>query len=160
MMNYIVRKGKKEDLSQVHDLIRELAVYEKAVHEVETTIDILEEDGFGNSPAYGFYVAESDNTIVGLALYYYRYSTWKGKLLYLEDLIVKDECRGQGIGRKLMDAVIHEAGRTNCRGVQWQVLDWNESAINFYKKYEPVLDPEWINCRLTYEQIKNYNSTS
>lgn len=155
-----IRKGIESDLPAVHHLIRALAVYEKAPQEVETTIESMRKDGFGENPLFGFFVAESDGRIVGLSLYYYRYSTWKGKLLYLEDLIVLEEFRRGGIGRKLMEATIREAKLQDCNGIQWQVLEWNLPAIEFYKKYQPVLDGEWINCRLTREQIEHYKSTS
>jgi ribosomal protein S18 acetylase RimI-like enzyme len=120
----------------------------------------MREDGFGENPVFGFYIAETDGKIVGLSLYYYRYSTWKGKLLYLEDLIVLEEYRRNGIGRKLMDATIQEAKIQKCNGIQWQVLDWNQPAIEFYEKYQPSLDGEWINCRLSREQIEHYDTTS
>ncbi len=156
-----IRKGKQEDLAQVHQLIKELADYENAPDEVETTVESMAEDGFGGNPAYGYYVAENkDGLIAGLALYYIRYSTWKGKLLYLEDLIVSEKYRHNGIGRQLMDAVLKESLKMNCRGVQWQVLDWNEPAINFYRKYDPAMDEEWVNCKISHEKIKTYLSNS
>jgi ribosomal protein S18 acetylase RimI-like enzyme len=156
-----IRKGKEQDLLQVHELIKELAYFEKAPEAVETTIDSMREDGFGKDPVFDFYVAvNNDQEIVGLALYYIRYSTWKGKLLYLEDLIVSEKYRMNGIGRKLMDAVFRETINLKCKGIQWQVLDWNEPAILFYKKYNPGLDPEWVNCRMTIKQIRDYLSTS
>jgi predicted N-acetyltransferase YhbS len=156
----IIRKGIEKDLPAVHQLIRALAIYEKAPDQVETTVESMKQDGFGENPLFGFFVAEIHGRIVGLSLYYYRYSTWKGKLLYLEDLIVLEEYRRSGIGRKLMDATIREAKIQQCNGIQWQVLDWNIPAIEFYKKYQPLLDAEWVNCRLSREQIGNYNSTS
>ncbi len=156
----IIRKGLERDLPDVHHLVKELAFYEKAEDQVETTINSMREDGFGENPVFGFYIAETDGKIVGLSLYYYRYSTWKGKLLYLEDLIVLEEYRRNGIGRKLMDATIREAKIQKCNGIQWQVLDWNQPAIEFYKKYQPSLDGEWINCRLSREQIEHYDPTS
>lgn len=156
----IIRKGVESDLSAVHKLIRALAIYEKAPDQVETTVESMKQDGFGENPLFGFFVAEIPGRIVGLSLYYYRYSTWKGKLLYLEDLIVLEEYRRSGIGRKLMDATIREAKIQQCNGIQWQVLDWNIPAIEFYNQYQPLLDAEWVNCRLSREQIENYNSTS
>lgn len=151
-----VRKGIKSDLPQVLELIHELAVYEKAAHEVEITLEQLEQDGFGEKPVYEFFVAEDDGKIVGIALYYFRYSTWKGKAVYLEDLVVRESKRGKGYGQLLLDAIIHEAKRTNSKQVRWQVLDWNEPAIKFYKKLGADLDEEWINCTLTSDQIKAY----
>jgi len=151
-----IRKGIEKDLPDVYILIKELAVYEKALPEVETTIESMREDGFGKTPVFGFFVAEIEKKIVGLSLYYFRYSTWKGKLLFLEDLVVLEKYRNNGIGRKLMDATIQEAKLQKCKGLQWQVLDWNKPAIGFYEKYNPLFDPEWINCRLSEEQIQNY----
>ncbi|PWL30019.1 GNAT family N-acetyltransferase [uncultured Roseivirga sp.] len=151
-----IRKGIKSDLPQVLELIQELADYEKAAHEVEITLTQLEEDGFGENPVYEFFVAENESEIVGIALYYFRYSTWKGKAVYLEDLVVKDSERGKGYGQLLLDAIIKEAKRTNSKQVRWQVLDWNEPAIEFYKKLGADLDGEWINCTLTSQQIQSY----
>lgn len=151
-----IRKGIKSDLPQVLELIQELADYEKAAHEVEITLTQLEEDGFGENPVYEFFVAENESEIVGIALYYFRYSTWKGKAVYLEDLVVKGSERGKGYGQLLLDAIIKEAKRTNSKQVRWQVLDWNEPAIEFYKKLGADLDGEWINCTLTSQQIQSY----
>jgi len=151
-----IRKGKKEDLSQVLELIEELAEYEKASHEVEITLSQLEEDGFGENPVYEFFLAEAENQVVGMALFYFRYSTWKGKAVYLEDLVVRESARGKGYGQMLLDAIVAEAKRTNSKQVRWQVLDWNEPAINFYKKLGADLDEEWVNCTLNAEQIENY----
>ena len=128
-----IRKGVKSDLPSVLELIKELAVYEKALHEVEITLEQLEEDGFGEEPVFQFLVATENEEIVGLALYYFRYSTWKGKAIYLEDLVVKESHRGKGYGQKLLDAIVEEARQTGSKQVRWQVLDWNEPAINFYK---------------------------
>ncbi len=145
-----IREGKRSDLPEVLKLIIELAEYEKAAHEVETTVERMEIDGFGKNPIYGFFVAESEmGQIVGTAIYYYRYSTWKGKRMYLEDLVVSEASRGQGIGKMLFDEVIKKGKAEQCTGMMWQVLDWNEPAINFYKKYYNAhLDGEWINCSL------------
>ena len=120
----------------------------------------MEQEGFGPDPVFGFFVAENNEVIVGLSLYYYRYSTWKGKLLYIEDLIVTEKYRRSGIGTRLMEATIEEAILTHCNGVQWQVLEWNEPALAFYKKYNPVIDGEWINCRIDKDQLDRHNSTS
>ena len=151
-----IREGKKDDLPQVLSLIRELAIYEKAEGEVENTVEMMLEDGFGEYPVYGFFVAETGEKIVGLALYYYRYSTWKGKCIYLEDIIVTEAHRGAGIGRKLLDKVVEKAREDKVSRVSWQVLEWNEPAINFYKKVGASFDPEWVNCALTQEQIENW----
>jgi GNAT superfamily N-acetyltransferase len=151
----IIREGKKEDLPQVLTLVKELAEYEKALHEVSNTVAQMEEDGFSNSPIYGFFVAEKEQVIVGTSIYYYRYSTWKGKRLYLEDIVVTQSERGSGIGKELFERTMRFALEQNCTGMMWQVLDWNEPAINFYKKYNAKLDSEWINCNLEVSDIKN-----
>jgi len=145
-----IRKGEKADLPDAFRLIKELALFEKAPEEVTNTIEMMEEDGFGSNPIYGFIVAEDEGEIVGMSMYYYRYSTWKGKRLYLEDLIVTEKARGTGIGKDLLDRTVEIAKETNCTGVMWQVLDWNTPAIDFYKKYGASLDEEWINCNLNF----------
>jgi len=147
-----IRKGVKSDLPHALDLIIELAIYEKAEHEVKNTVEQMELDGFGPNPTFGFFVAEdtTENKIVGLSLYYYRYSTWKGKRLYLEDLVVSDSQRGNGVGKKLMDKTIAFGKESNCTGMMWQALDWNEPALNFYKKYGAKFDGEWVNCNLDF----------
>ena len=145
-----IRKGTKEDLPAVFDLIKELAIYEDGLDQVSNTIKSMEEDGFGEHPIYGLLVAESQEAIIGTAIYYYRYSTWKGKRMYLEDLIVTEEKRGEGAGKMLFDEVLAVGKRTKCTGMMWQVLDWNEPAINFYKKYETNFDGEWINCNIDF----------
>jgi GNAT superfamily N-acetyltransferase len=151
-----IREGRREDLSQVLDLIKELAEYERALNEVTNTVDRMLLDGFGNNPAFEFYVAEEANRIVGLSLFYYRYSTWKGKRLYLEDIIVTQSERGRGIGKMLFDATMKKCLLENCTGMMWQVLDWNESAIEFYKKFGTRFDSEWVNCHLEATQIQSY----
>lgn len=153
---FSIRKGAKEDLSKVLELIQELALYEKAPQEVTITLDELVEDGFGSNPIYGLFVAKQENTIVGIALYYEKYSTWKGRCTYLEDIIVTESKRNQGIGHALFQAVIAVAKERNSARMEWQVLDWNEPAINFYKKYNAELDPEWFNGKLTREQIQEF----
>ncbi len=152
----MIRKGTPEDLSAVFDLVMELAIYEKAPHEVNNSIERMKDDGFGDKPVFEFFVAEVNGNIVGTAIFYYRYSTWKGKAIYLEDLVVKASERGNGYGKLLLDAIVNEAKVTNSKQVRWQVLDWNEPAINFYKKLGADLDEEWINCTLSEEQIANY----
>ena len=153
-----IRKGIKSDLSAVFGLIKELAEYEKAPEEVHNTVERMEEDGFGPNPIFQFFVCENHGEIVGTAIYYFRYSTWKGRCLYLEDLVVKESERGNGVGKKLFDAIVLEAKATNCKLVTWQVLDWNEPAIRFYERLNANLDGEWINCKLSEEQILNYST--
>jgi len=146
-----VRKGQQKDLAQVLDLIKELAIYEKALEEVENSVAQMEVDGFGKSAIFDFYVAVNEDLVVGTAIYYTRYSTWKGKRLYLEDLVVKESLRRQGVGKILFDEVLKTAKATQCTGMMWQVLDWNEMAINFYKKHYPTyFDHEWINCNIDF----------
>ena len=149
-----IREGAKQDLPQVLELIKELAEYEKASHEVINTVEQLLKDGFGSNPIYGFFVAENERGVVGLSLYYWRYSTWKGKRLYLEDIIVTEKERGSGIGKLLFDQTMRKSLEENCSGMIWQVLEWNEPAINFYKKYGAKLDDEWINCSLDRADIE------
>ena len=146
----IIRPGKKSDIPQVFQLIKELAEYEKALDKVSNTVEKLEEDGFGPNPVYELFVAEIENNIVGIALTYYRFSTWRGKVMYLEDLIVREQMRRKGIGKKLFDMVLDHAKVTSCVGLSLQVLDWNDLGINFYKKYNMEFDDEWINCYLEF----------
>ncbi|HLP13699.1 MAG TPA: GNAT family N-acetyltransferase [Flavobacteriales bacterium] len=147
-MNITYRKGTKADIPELLACINELAHYEKAADQVEVDEAELLRDGFGNNPIYEFLVAEQDKTIVGIALYYYKYSTWKGKALFLEDLIVKQQYRRSGAGRKLFIEVCKIAHDQNCRRMDWQVLDWNTPAIEFYKKFEAKLDAGWLDGRL------------
>lgn len=159
MVEIIIRKGYKEDLPAVFKLIKELALYERAPHEVTNTVQQMEKDGFGEDTIFGFFVAERDKKIVGLSLYYWRYSTWKGKRLYLEDIIVTEKERGNGIGKQLFERTMQKAVKENCSGMMWQVLDWNESGLNFYRKYNARFDNGWVNCSLETDQIKRLLST-
>jgi GNAT superfamily N-acetyltransferase len=155
MSSITIRIGTKPDLPRVLELIKELALYERAPHEVTNTVERMEQDGFGSNPIYGLFVAENERGIVGISIYYWRYSTWKGKRLYLEDIIVTEKERGSGIGKRLFDRTMQHALDENCTGMLWQVLEWNEPAINFYKKYyQAKLDGEWINCSLEADDIK------
>lgn len=135
------------------ELINELALYEKAPLEVTVTLKEFEKAGFGENPVWKGFVAELDGTIVGFALYYVRYSTWKGPRMYLEDLIVTEAVRGQGIGKLLFDRLIKEAKELGFNGMVWQVLDWNDPAINFYKKYDAGIEAGWLNASLSKEQL-------
>ena len=153
-----IREGHKEDLPRVLELIRELAEFENAPEQVTLSLEMFQEDGFGTDPVYGFFVAENEKGILGMALFYYRYSTWKGKTLFLEDIIVTLDERGKGIGKALFERVINKAKEENCQRMSWQVLDWNEPAIKFYKKYDAYLDDAWVNCDLYKEQIDNFNT--
>lgn len=150
-----IRPGKREDLPRTLELIKELARYERAPDEVINTVEQMERDGFGPKPIFGFFVAESGGVIIGISLYYWRYSTWKGKRLYLEDIIVTEAERGKGAGKILFDRTMQHALDEGCSGMMWQVLEWNEPAINFYKKYGAKLDDEWTNCSLERSQIEH-----
>jgi GNAT superfamily N-acetyltransferase len=158
-MKVNIREGTKADLPRALELVKELALYEKAPEEVINTVSLMEEDGFGKNPIFGFFVAETNKGIVGISIYYWRYSTWKGRRLYLEDIVVTESERGNGYGKLLFDRTMQHALDSNCSGMMWQVLDWNEPAINFYNKYGSKLDGEWINCSLESDQIKKLLST-
>jgi len=151
-MSVIIRKAIREDCPRLLELVRELADYEKAPQEVTVTLDHFVESGFGANPVWWGLVAESTGYgqphILGFALYYIRYSTWKGQRMYLEDLVVTEKARGLGVGKLLLDQLIVEAREKKLNGIVWQVLDWNEPAINFYKKYQVHFDGEWVNCTL------------
>ncbi len=156
MARVTIRKGDKEDLPNALRLIKELALYEKAPEQVTLTLEELEHDGFGPNPIYGLFVAEFERQVLGIALYYEKYSTWQGRCIYLEDIIVTKSQRGKGIGHQLFQAVIGVAKERNSARMEWQVLDWNEPAINFYEKYNANLDGEWLNGKLTRKQIQAY----
>lgn len=153
-MKTIIRKGIKEDLPSVLQLIKELARYENAEHEVTITLEDLEKDGFGQHPNYLFLVAVQNQEIIGLSFYWIRYSTWKGKFLFLEDFVIKEEYRNQGIGSKLFEETIKICKSKDMNGMFWQVLDWNEPAINFYKKYDAHISSKWLNGKLSKKQIE------
>ncbi len=149
-MSIQLRQAQKNDIPAIIDLIKELALYEKAPHEVTITQEMLERDGFGEHPLFWVILAEENNEVLGMSFYYIRYSTWKGPCLYLEDIIVKESQRCKGIGKLLMDATIEKAKEMKVALMVWQVLDWNEPAINFYKKYNTEFDGEWVNCKLRF----------
>jgi GNAT superfamily N-acetyltransferase len=153
-MKVVVRKSRKEDMEQVLSLIKELALYEKAPEAVTNTVEDMIKDGFGEKPVFFCDVAEVDGKIIGIAIYFVKYSTWKGKGIYLEDLIVTESWRGKGVGKILFDNVMKVSEEMNVKQLHWQVLDWNETAISFYKKYPTEFDSEWINCKLTGDQLK------
>ena len=144
-----IRRAERKDCKRLLELVRELATYERAPNEVTVTQEHFEESGFGLNPVWWAFVAEEENVILGFALYYIRYSTWKGQRMYLEDLVVTESARGKGVGKLLFDKLIEEAKEKKFSGMVWQVLNWNEPAINFYKKFEGVtFDDEWLNCAL------------
>jgi GNAT superfamily N-acetyltransferase len=132
------------------ELITELAVYEKAPNAVTVSINHFIESGFGPKPVWWALVIEVDGFVQGFALWYVRYSTWKGQRLYLEDILVTEAERGKGLGKRLFDAVVAEAKLLGYSGMVWQVLDWNTPAINFYKKYQTNFDAEWVNCSIDF----------
>ena len=149
-MSFSIRPSTPHDVTAMMQLIEELALFEKAPNEVVATADTLLTCGFGEHPLFVAWVAEYNNEIVGLALCYIRYSTWKGPVLYLEDLIVTESHRGQGIGKSLFETCIEYAKSKKYRKMVWQVLDWNTPAIDFYKGYGADLDPEWLNASLDF----------
>jgi ribosomal protein S18 acetylase RimI-like enzyme len=145
-----IRPASINDCPAMMQLVNELALYEKAPEEVSVTLEHFIESGFGDKPVYWAFVAEVNNAIVGFALCYLRYSTWKGQRCYLEDIIVNEAYRGKGIGKQLMETVIADAKQKKLHGVSWQVLDWNTPAIEFYKKYNTHFDGEWVNCMISF----------
>lgn len=147
-MSIQVRRAVKKDCPRLLELVKELALYEKAPQEVTVTAEHFEESGFGSNPVWWAFVAEENGVIQGFALYYIRYSTWKGQAMYLEDILVTEAARGKGIGKLLMDQLIIEAIEKGFSRIVWQVLEWNEPAINFYKKYNADFDAEWVNCSI------------
>jgi len=147
-MSVQVRRAVKKDCPRLLELVKELALYEKAPQEVTVTAEHFEESGFGSNPVWWAFVAEENGVIQGFALYYIRYSTWKGQTMYLEDILVTEAARGKGIGKLLMDQLIIEAIEKGFSRIVWQVLEWNEPAINFYKKYNADFDAEWVNCSI------------
>jgi ribosomal protein S18 acetylase RimI-like enzyme len=149
-----IRPGTPDDVPAMMRLVRELAEYEKAPNEVENTEAQMLADGFGPNPVYGLLVAEVGGEVVGISVYYYRYSTWKGKRLYLEDIVVTEQQRGKQIGAMLMEATMRVSLEKGCNGMVWQVLDWNEPAIRFYKRYNASFDGEWVNVSLSRSQIE------
>ena len=147
-MEIKIRRAVKEDCRRLLELVQELATYERASDEVTVTLDHFVESGFGKNPVWWTFVAEVEGVIQGFALYYIRYSTWKGQAMYLEDLLITNEMRGKGIGKLLFDRLIEEAREKKFNRIIWQVLGWNEPAINFYKKYNADIDSGWLNCSI------------
>jgi GNAT superfamily N-acetyltransferase len=147
-MNFTTRQGTRADIPAAFELVKELAVFERALDQVSNNLDQMNRDY--DDKLYDFFVAEAEGKIVGMSLYYFRYSTWKGKRLYMEDIIVTESMRRNGIGKLLFDATVKAAHDTQCTGMMWQVLDWNISAVGFYRKYGTRFDDEWINCNLDF----------
>ncbi|TAG14526.1 MAG: GNAT family N-acetyltransferase [Sphingobacteriia bacterium] len=153
-MSILIRRAIPSDCPRILELIKELAVYEKAPDEVTVTLEHFEISGFGKNPVWWAFVAEETNLsngtkiVQGFALYYIRYSTWKGQRMYLEDILVTEKMRGQKIGQQLFNRLIIESKEKKLNGIVWQVLEWNEPAIQFYKKYHADFDAEWLNCSI------------
>jgi GNAT superfamily N-acetyltransferase len=151
-----IRKGRIDDMPAVLGLIKELATFEKEPNAVVVTIADLERDGFGESPLFHTFIAEENEEIVGMALYYYRYSTWKGKTIHLEDLIVKEEKRGSGLGFKLYSEVIAQGKCDGVRRIEWNVLDWNTPAIEFYEKSGAKVFKDWLVAQMDEKGIEAF----
>lgn len=154
----LIRKGEKKDMKAVLELIQELATFEKEPDAVEVTVDDLERDGFGDDPLFYTFVAEVNDAIVGIALYYYRYSTWKGKTIHLEDLIVKEDMRGAGVGFELYSKIIEQGKKDKVRRIEWAVLDWNISAIEFYQKSGAKVLEDWRVAQMDENGINEFLS--
>lgn len=145
-MKTIIRKATAQDLATIHDLVRELAVYEEEEAAFTAPLSVYEENFKEN--VFDAIVAEIDGKVVGMCLYYLTFSTWKGRMLYLEDFVVKEAYRKHGIGQQLFDALLEEAKALDCRLAKWQVLDWNEPAVNFYKKNNAIIEKNWWNAKV------------
>lgn len=155
----IIRKGTKNDMPAILNLIKELAIFENEPHAVVVSAEDLVRDGFGESPLFTTFVAEVEQEIIGMALFYYRFSTWKGKTIHLEDLIVTESKRGTGAGFKLYTEVIKEGKKENVRRIEWNVLDWNTPAIDFYKKSGAKIIDDWRVVHMDEEGIDNFLKT-
>ena len=150
-MEILIRKAGMEDCVRMMELVQELAIYERAPDEVTVSLQHFMDSGFGENPVWQAFVATEVEEVIGFALWYTRYSTWKGQRMYLEDLLVTESMRGKGIGKLLFDALIEESKIKKYSGLVWQVLDWNEPAINFYKKYKEVnIEGGWLNCSINF----------
>lgn len=149
-MDITIRRATAEDCPRILELVKQLAEYEKAPDAVVVSPEHFVQSGFGPNPVWWGFVAECDGQVRGFALYYVRYSTWKGCRMYLEDIYVEPEMRRHGVGKMLFDALIAEARERGLNGMVWQVLEWNEPAINFYRKYDAQFDPEWLNCSIDF----------
>lgn len=159
-MGTVIRKGRKEDMPAVLELIKELAEFEKEPDAVITTVDTLEREGFGENPLFQVFVAEVDGKVEGMALFYYRFSTWKGRTLHLEDLIVREEKRGTGLGNALYRKIIEYAKDQGLRRVEWVVLDWNHHAIDFYERSGATILKDWYTVQMDEDGIRKYVETT
>ncbi|PKV49181.1 L-amino acid N-acyltransferase YncA [Aquimarina sp. MAR_2010_214] len=159
-MNYVIRDAKQEDMAQVLGLIQELAIFEKEPDAVEITVEELIREGFGDHPLFHCFVAEVKDEIVGIALVYYRFSTWQGRSIHLEDLIVKESMRGTGLGKALYKEVLKYAKSKGVRRVEWVVLDWNTPAIDFYEKSGAKLLKDWYLVQMDQDGVNKFVSES
>ena len=157
-MSFLIRHGDEKDVPGMFKLVKELAEFERAPEAVVNTEHILLEDGFGKHSIYKVFIAEEVATgdVIGMALYYTAYSTWKGRIIYLDDLVVTERFRKFGIGKRLLNEVLKEAEQRGVNQIRWQVLEWNEPAIKMYEKVGVTFDPEWIDCKMSKEQISSY----
>ena len=153
-MSVIIRTATLKDLPFIHNLVRELAIYEKEENEFTATLAMYENDFAEN--VFQSIIADVNGEIVGMVLYYLTYSTWKGKMMYLEDFVVNEKFRGRGIGKLLYDAFIQEAKDKNCMLTKWQVLDWNEPAIQFYTQNNAIIEKNWWNCKVFFNKSKDF----
>ena len=143
-----IRRATKEDIGLVRDLVMELAIFEKAPEEVTSSLTDYVQEGFSDNPLFTANLIYLNDELAGFSLWYYRFSTWKGRRFYLEDLYIKEAFRGKGLGRKLINEAIEEAKRMKCTGMMWQVLDWNQPAIDFYNTLGVKMDAGWLNVHL------------
>jgi len=155
-MDYKIRQAEKKDLPQILDLIKELAAFEKEPDAVEVDIDILEKEGFGNNPLFTCFVADVEEKIEGMALVYFRFSTWKGRTVHLEDLIVREKMRGTGLGSALYKKVIEFAVEKGVKRTEWVVLDWNKPAVEFYKRSGATVFDNWNTVQMDENAMKNF----
>lgn len=155
-MNYTIREAEAEDMPYVLELIKELASFEKEASAVEVTADDLVRDGFGNKKLFHCFVAEAKSKIVGMALVYNRYSTWKGPIIHLEDLVIAESMRGSGLGTALLNEVVKYGDGLGVKRINWEVLDWNEPAIAFYERKGARVLRDWDVVQLDQKGIKNY----
>jgi GNAT superfamily N-acetyltransferase len=152
----IIRKGQEKDMPAVLDLIKQLAIFEKEPEAVEVSLEDLIRDGFSSPPLFNTFLAEVEGKIVGMALYYYRYSTWKGKTIHLEDLIVNEAFRGTGAGMALYSEIIKQGKKDNVRRIEWAVLDWNRNAISFYEKTGARVLKDWYQVHMDQSGIQKF----
>ena len=155
-MNFTIRKGEKKDMPSVLELIKELAIFEKEPDAVNISVEDLIENGFKDNPEFNIFVAENEGDILGMALFYNRFSTWDGPSLHLEDLIVSEKHRGKGIGKALYDKVLEYGLKSGKNRIEWVVLDWNKVAIDFYESTGANMLTDWNLCQMDKKSIQKY----